>query len=324
MAENWAFLFDDDVPAQHFHGRGRAEFADGPFAGIMEATRIRPGIDLYRIDGRTTHSFALAPDVPAPTGALAMGFMLSGHGRVVSEGAEEQVWRDGQSFFALAPDYPVAYHVRPQKQWQIVSFVVEREALADLAKDNDLPSMARASLAGRSEPFSHLRPLGRQRAALIARELLQPIYVGGLEALHREAKALELLTHQLEMLGGLMPRSGQLSLREQMRVREARERLTADLRDPPRLRELADAVGLTPRKLNHGFRDLYGVTVFEYLRDARLDAAHDMLLQEGTALPLKQLAWRVGYSQATNFITAYRRRFGVSPGHRRKLHGAED
>jgi len=246
MAENWAFLFDDNVPPRHFRGRGRAEFADGPFAGFMEAMRVRPGIDLYRIDGKTTHSFSLAADAPAPTGALAMGFMLSGHGRVVTEGAEEQVWRDSQSFFALTPDYPVAYHVRPEKQWQIVSFVVEREALADLAEDNELPSTARASLAGRREPFSYLRPLGRQRAALIARELLQPIYVGGLEALHREAKALELLAYQLEMLGGRIAYSGQLSLREQIRVREARERLTVDLRDPPGLRELADAVGLTP------------------------------------------------------------------------------
>ncbi len=49
------------------------------------------------------------------------------------------------------------------------------------------------------------------------------------------------------------------------------------------------------------------------LRDARLDAAR-AALQGGTPLSLKQLAWELGYGQVTNFVTAFRRRFGVPPG----------
>jgi AraC-like DNA-binding protein len=37
-------------------------------------------------------------------------------------------------------------------------------------------------------------------------------------------------------------------------------------------------------------------------------------LQGGTPLSLKQLAWELGYGQVTNFVTAFRRRFGVPPG----------
>lgn len=74
--------------------------------------------------------------------------------------------------------------------------------------------------------------------------------------------------------------------------------------------------GLSAKRLNSGFRETYGTTVFNYLRDARLDAAR-AALEAGTPLPLKHLAWELGYSQVTNFVTAFRRRFGVTPGNYR-------
>lgn len=316
MAESWAFLFDDG-PVRRLHGEGRADFSDGPFTGFMELTGLRPGVVLYRLAGLSTHRYSLAANAPAPEGTLAMGVMLTGHGRVTTEGAADQSWRDDESFFALTPDCSVTYHLQPAKEWQSLAFVLSREGLANLATDNTLPELARMSLTGRSGPFSHMRPVGKQRAALLARDLLRPVYTGPLGALYGEAKSLELLALHFEMLGGATSPVGSLSPREQIRVREARERLLSDLRCPPSLNELANAVGLTVRKLNRGFTEIYGATVFEHLRDARLDAAHD-LLREGAPLPLKQLAWRVGYSQATNFITAYRRRFGVAPGHHRR------
>ena len=96
-------------------------------------------------------------------------------------------------------------------------------------------------------------------------------------------------------------------------MRQARDRLLDDLRHPPSLDALAASVNLTPRQLNAGFRALFGTTVFDYLRDARMDAARRML-DEGLDMPLKQLGWAVGYGQVTNFVTAFRRRYGVSPG----------
>ena len=43
------------------------------------------------------------------------------------------------------------------------------------------------------------------------------------------------------------------------------------------------------------------------------------MLAELPEIPLKQIAWTVGYAQATNFISAYRRRFGVPPGQHKRL-----
>jgi AraC-like DNA-binding protein len=120
----------------------------------------------------------------------------------------------------------------------------------------------------------------------------------------------------------LTPRA-ELTLRELNRVREARERLLADIQNPPDLAELARSVGMTPKRLNFGFRQLFGDTAFHYLLEVRMKTAKRML-DDGFEQPLKQVAWLVGYSQVSNFVTAFRRRFGVSPGiYRRSESDAE-
>jgi AraC-like DNA-binding protein len=122
-----------------------------------------------------------------------------------------------------------------------------------------------------------------------------------------------LLALQIDLLAETEESIHGLSSRDLRRVREARERLVADLRDPPSLAELAASVGLNPKRLNLGFRMLFGTTVFDYLLEARLQMARSML-DQGLDLPLKTLAWQLGYNQASNFISAFRRRFGISPG----------
>nr|WP_247878461.1 helix-turn-helix transcriptional regulator [Niveispirillum sp. SYP-B3756] len=87
--------------------------------------------------------------------------------------------------------------------------------------------------------------------------------------------------------------------------------LLADLAKPPSLRQLAGAAGLNEKRLNEGFRALYGATVFECLRNARLEKGRQLLFDD--QLPLKTIAWQVGYTHVNNFITAYRNHFGEPP-----------
>jgi AraC-like DNA-binding protein len=102
-----------------------------------------------------------------------------------------------------------------------------------------------------------------------------------------------------------------LSACERRAIGEARERLLADMRSPPTLGELAMAVGLTERRLNAGFRALFGVTVFEALKNERLE--HARLAFQSGRLPLKEVAFRVGYNHVSNFVIAFKARYGAPP-----------
>ena len=73
---------------------------------------------------------------------------------------------------------------------------------------------------------------------------------------------------------------------------------------------------MSPSSLRSKFRQRYGCTLFDYLRDCRLALARRYLL-EGHSV--QQAAWMCGYQHATNFATAFRRPYGISPGDVRKL-----
>jgi transcriptional regulator GlxA family with amidase domain len=87
--------------------------------------------------------------------------------------------------------------------------------------------------------------------------------------------------------------------------------LLGDMRRPPSLGALAAAVGLSEKRLNAAFRACFGGTVFETLRNERL--AHARLALKTEPIPLKQVAFRVGYNHVTNFINAFSARYGEPP-----------
>ncbi len=78
------------------------------------------------------------------------------------------------------------------------------------------------------------------------------------------------------------------------------------------LESLAKTAAMSSSSLRMKFRQAYGDSVFNYLRDCRLALAR-RYLQQGYSV--QQAAWMSGYQHATNFATAFRRRYGVSPSH---------
>ena len=77
-----------------------------------------------------------------------------------------------------------------------------------------------------------------------------------------------------------------------------------------RLEELADLAAMSPASLRRKFKAAFGRSVFDYLRDCRLTLARDYLRR---GYSVQQAAHFSGYRHASNFATAFRRRFGVTP-----------
>lgn len=312
----WAFSSANLSVEREFDVNGRIELDDRPFSGYLEHRAVQRGMSLFRASGRGVSRYSLSALGEINDNKLVIGCMLSGAGRLAAEGNDEVGWRNAAHMYGVSlSGRPIRYDLQPHDPWSAIALMLTPELLDELDGDLGRDGMRAVErvLAGASEPISLMRPMNSTMLR-IAHELMEPRFAGSLGHLHREAKAGEILVH---LLAGLF-QTGDGPQRdpdanERRRVREARERLLSDLRDPPSLGQLAAEVGLSARRLNRGFRALYGMTVFELLLEARLEAARRML-DSGEAMPLKQLAWAVGYSQHTNFINAFRRRFGVSPG----------
>ena len=91
----------------------------------------------------------------------------------------------------------------------------------------------------------------------------------------------------------------------------ARLQLIQQLDRTPDLTALASAMGSSSKRLNEAFRNCVGVTVFEYLREERMQQACIRLAD--SSLPVQQIALALGFSSGANFATAFKDRFGLSP-----------
>lgn len=126
-----------------------------------------------------------------------------------------------------------------------------------------------------------------------------------------ESRAIELVSEALASFDRADPGRPALRPREYGRARDLRDFLDDDACDGMSLDELARRAGVNANTLQRQFRAAFGSTIFEYLRESRLQRARAAL--EGRGLSVAEAARLAGYTSPANFATAYKRRFGVSP-----------
>jgi AraC-like DNA-binding protein len=130
---------------------------------------------------------------------------------------------------------------------------------------------------------------------------------GPLRELYVEAKMLELLIHQL----GPMPEPLPASAPDVDRMMEARDRLLAQLQDPPTIDKLAHVVRTNAFRLKRHFKAVFSRSIRAFVLAQRHEIARTLLLD--TRLSIKEIAARIGYSDVAHFSIAFKRDQGVSP-----------
>lgn len=96
------------------------------------------------------------------------------------------------------------------------------------------------------------------------------------------------------------------------RAARVREILSERLTEPPTLEELGRLVGCSSFYLSRQFSEATGMTIQQYLRQARLERAAE-LLRTGKH-NVTEAALEVGYSSLSHFTVAFREVFGCCPG----------
>ena len=95
------------------------------------------------------------------------------------------------------------------------------------------------------------------------------------------------------------------------KLKQAREYILKHIEKPPTLGELAKLVGLNGYQLKAGFKEIYGNTVYGYLLDHKLNNARVLL--DSRKYQVTQVAYQIGYTNPSHFITAFKKKFGVTP-----------
>ena len=82
---------------------------------------------------------------------------------------------------------------------------------------------------------------------------------------------------------------------------------------------LAERMKLSPHQLSELINTRIGKGFSRYIREYRVEAAEDLLLDK-PSMPVLSVGLEVGFSSQSNFYDAFRELSGMTPGQFRKVH----
>ena len=182
------------------------------------------------------------------------------------------------------------------------SFGVDREAMG----------MFMSSF--KMKKYFSTKPVGAE-VSIIFHQMFNNAFEGSHKKLYLQGKVLEVVSYYMQTS---KPKS---ELEEQCpfvndhlemeKIKIAREIIVKEYLQPPSIKELAKQVGTNEFKLKVGFKNMYGNTVYGYIADYRMQKAR--MLLEHKELNVKEIAHEIGYSNPSYFISAYKKKFGITP-----------
>ncbi|WP_248722099.1 AraC family transcriptional regulator [Seonamhaeicola sp. ML3] len=102
-----------------------------------------------------------------------------------------------------------------------------------------------------------------------------------------------------------------LKAKEQDKLQLVKKILLENIDNPPSLSELSRQIGLNTYALKKDFKNLFGVPVFKYLQNQRLEVANNLIRNEKATV--QEAAWHVGYDSLSSFSNAFVKKFGYRP-----------
>lgn len=287
--------------------------ADDPnWRADVERIEVGPGFSVY-LNNIQFHRDVRVESVADDCGPRLIGHVsISGSvDMILADGTRVTPNRETAVMLGRRATPPAIHAFKGGTVHQSVAYVLDVEQVARLLSDH-APAALRPFIDGTKDDNTVIGTASDAALRHTAQRLFSTRFNGPLRRLAIEGGVMQLLACQVARLPSEgPPRAPGLTPRERARLFEARDRLLADMRHPPTLAALASAVGLSEKRLNAGFRLLFGATVFETLRNERLEHARQAL--ETEALSLKQAAFRVGFNHMSNFVNAFTAHFGAPP-----------
>ncbi len=198
----------------------------------------------------------------------------------------------------------------------LLQFRFEPQHLKNLIRSGDTNTETDSILNFRYN-HSFTRPIqitGRIRHTLDT--ILNHHYSDAVENIFVNAQTQILLLYCLETMNELkedeVPACKFLAHQdERNKIIKAREILLAHIGDPITIKELSRKVAINECYLKKGFKVMFGITVFDFYQEQRMEHARYLLYQNG--LSVSEVSAQLGYSSISHFSTAFKKHTGIKP-----------
>ncbi|MEM1046051.1 MAG: AraC family transcriptional regulator [Pseudomonadota bacterium] len=274
-----------------------------PFAGVIGVHRLRNGVALCASDLVTLRDTLHDGQIER---SLTIAIALNGDPVDCEFGPGRRLYIEpGHSAIVSASD--VARLASRVKAGQSHRGLIVRFQPDHLMDEEVVETVDQLT---RSTSITELRlPL---RTCLLVEDLFEPQAIGAVGTLLAESCASDLLAQTLITVRNRPAFSTpNLSRKDRIRLHRVRDYLLAEPEIDHSLTDLARIAGLSVSALKAKFPVLFGMPVFAFLRDVRLDRARTGIVFQGWTVA--QAAFFTGYRHQSNFSAAFRRKFGIAP-----------
>ena len=107
-----------------------------------------------------------------------------------------------------------------------------------------------------------------------------------------------------------------LRQQEVSQVREAAQYINENIANTSTIDDIANKVGLSEGKLQHGFKLLYGNTINGYINDVRIKMSSQLL--RSTDFNISEIVYKVGLTSRSYFSKIFKENYGCTPSEYRK------
>lgn len=219
---------------------------------------------------------------------------------------------EGMVFYSAQSTLNSIWHKNIECSMVYMSF--NENWITELERTIKLPATIGITLGERPNPMFHV-PLTKAMKHCLRQMLYIPAEVeGDFTFPYLYTKSIELFT---QASGLMMQRLSQqvkkhsihpddLALLEQIKIQ-----LINSYQEPPSLEDLVQVTGMSKSKLQRLFQAVYGSSVYQFIKNIRLDKAMELLMQGNS---VTESGYDVGYSSIPNFSAAFKERFNQNPG----------
>ncbi|GHM99533.1 AraC family transcriptional regulator [Cytophagales bacterium WSM2-2] len=213
-----------------------------------------------------------------------------------------------KNYFFYNPEKNLPFQLQLTPNTRMVFMTISLESMHKLFVHDALPFLKAENV---SQKFYDEREIPSY-LLLVLNQLFNTHLSESAAKLYYQGKALELLSLYFSETKPDTESCPFLNDQETVRkIKHAKEYLLKNSDSPPSLKELAKFAGLNEYQLKAGFKEIYGNSVFGFLLDHKLD--HARMLLDTHKYQVNEVAYQLGYTNPSHFITAFKKKFGVTP-----------
>lgn len=291
-----------------------AASAEGSYGRILlqeiQAGEITIVYNIYQVEEDLAIDFRCTP------GTLQTHVALKSDSQYYIRGIGDLYLSEGQFNILDAPELEGTYFLESGREYRTFHVVCSSQFLDKLlptfryleewlASDSPRPRLL----------FKTHSWLSAQLKDIIDR-ILNNSYPEEQQQLYRELKARELLFLTLTPGSREITPAVRLTRRNTLLIHESKHILDTNFDQHITTGTVAQQVGMNEFKLKAGFKQVFGISMFDYLMKTRMQAARNLLLE--TDKPIKEIAALTGYATKQSFLNAFKRYFHDTPGSFRK------